>query len=321
MSASGSFSVRTSLLSPGAISLLDIWGDAASVFSILNMAPVEVGSVALRRLVGTDTGIVVLWNEYWLSVMPHGSPAIVEQIRSALFTLGFSEFAEPDAARAYPEARSSVEALALRALTRALSPRALEVLLPQHDAHMLGKPPAPGHVNRAVRRLIDPPLVVAFGPPNIGKSTLCNALAGASVAIVADEPGTTRDPVGVLINLDGVVVRWVDAPGICAGARGPDLEVQNLALALAQTADLLIRVCDPRQPPLSAVPDVPALDVCLRADLGPERWNAEADVSVARGVGLSRLAEVIRRRLVPDRALDPCWAVQFWGDADLSGVS
>ncbi len=58
------------------------------------------------------------------------------------------------------------------------------------------KNPASEARDRVLRRLIDPPLVVAIGPPNIGKSSLLNALAGRSVALVADEAGTTRDHVG-----------------------------------------------------------------------------------------------------------------------------
>ncbi len=56
--------------------------------------------------------------------------------------------------------------------------------------------------------------VVLIGQPNVGKSSLLNALAGTEVAIVTDIAGTTRDTVRELIQLDGVPLHVIDTAGL-----------------------------------------------------------------------------------------------------------
>ncbi|MEO1748704.1 MAG: tRNA uridine-5-carboxymethylaminomethyl(34) synthesis GTPase MnmE, partial [Pseudomonadota bacterium] len=84
--------------------------------------------------------------------------------------------------------------------------------------------------------------MVIFGPPNAGKSTLLNALAGREAAIVTDIPGTTRDMIEVQLDLGGYLVRVVDTAGI----RETDETVEKLgvdrALAAASEADLVLNL-------------------------------------------------------------------------------
>jgi tRNA modification GTPase len=56
--------------------------------------------------------------------------------------------------------------------------------------------------------------VVLLGPPNVGKSSLLNALAREECALVSDIPGTTRDVVQVLVNWGGYAVRLIDTAGV-----------------------------------------------------------------------------------------------------------
>ena len=63
---------------------------------------------------------------------------------------------------------------------------------------------------RTGRRLIDGARIALVGPPNVGKSSLLNALLGESRAIVTEIPGTTRDPVIAELDLDGIPVSVVD---------------------------------------------------------------------------------------------------------------
>lgn len=60
----------------------------------------------------------------------------------------------------------------------------------------------------------EPPRIAIVGRPNTGKSTLLNRLCGTQRVIVSDLPGTTRDPVDVDVDLDGVTYRLVDTAGI-----------------------------------------------------------------------------------------------------------
>ena len=56
--------------------------------------------------------------------------------------------------------------------------------------------------------------VAIVGTPNVGKSSLFNALVGAARAIVTDVPGTTRDLVTEVVDLDGLRVTLVDTAGL-----------------------------------------------------------------------------------------------------------
>ena len=96
--------------------------------------------------------------------------------------------------------------------------------------------------------LSEPWQVVILGRPNVGKSSLLNALAGFQRAIVFDEPGTTRDVVSTEIAIDGWPVRLLDTAGIRQGET--ELERAGIALAReqARSADLRLLVVDASQP-------------------------------------------------------------------------
>jgi GTPase len=58
------------------------------------------------------------------------------------------------------------------------------------------------------------PRLAILGRPNVGKSTLLNRLLGEARVIVSEEPGTTRDPIDAVVDIDGVAYRIVDTAGI-----------------------------------------------------------------------------------------------------------
>ena len=72
--------------------------------------------------------------------------------------------------------------------------------------------------------------VVLAGQPNVGKSSLLNALAGAELAIVTPIAGTTRDKIGQTIQIEGVPVHVVDTAGLRDAGRSHD-EVERLGIA------------------------------------------------------------------------------------------
>ncbi|WP_287987404.1 tRNA uridine-5-carboxymethylaminomethyl(34) synthesis GTPase MnmE [Acidiphilium sp.] len=150
----------------------------------------------------------------------------------------------------------------------------------------------------AAERLREGVEIVVLGAPNAGKSTLVNALAGEEVAIVSDIPGTTRDAIGVRLDLGGVPVRLVDTAGLRQSDDAIEAEGVRRAEAHARRADLLL-LCG-AAPDFSlpdAPSDVPALWVATKADLGgavPERMLA---VSAKTGAGLEELLAALRARV------------------------
>jgi len=114
-----------------------------------------------------------------------------------------------------------------------------------------------------------------LGAPNVGKSSLLNALAGYDRAIVSDAPGTTRDTVEASIWLDGTELHLIDTAGL-REATSPE---EKLGVArterAAAAADLTILVLDCARPEESAAVGVvasrpaPLIVVWNKADLAP----------------------------------------------------
>jgi tRNA modification GTPase len=95
--------------------------------------------------------------------------------------------------------------------------------------------------------------IVIAGPPNVGKSSLMNALARRDVAIVSDEPGTTRDVLEVRLDLDGYMAVVADTAGLREAAGKIEQEGIRRALNRAEDADLVLWIIDATGP----LPDVP----------------------------------------------------------------
>ena len=140
--------------------------------------------------------------------------------------------------------------------------------------------------------------IVVLGAPNAGKSTLVNALAGEEIAIVSDIPGTTRDAIGVRLDLGGVAVRLVDTAGLRQSDDAIEAEGVRRAEAHARRADLLI-LCGAA--PDFAFPDapadVPALRIATKADLGGVVPEGMLAVSARTGAGLAALLDALRARV------------------------
>lgn len=88
--------------------------------------------------------------------------------------------------------------------------------------------------------------VALIGPPNAGKSSLLNALAGRDAAIVSDIPGTTRDIVEVRFDINGQLVLLQDTAGLRDA--GDEIEKEGIrrSVAAAETADMVLHLCDVR---------------------------------------------------------------------------
>jgi small GTP-binding protein len=152
--------------------------------------------------------------------------------------------------------------------------------------------------------LLNLPRVAIIGPANVGKSTLANQLFAQERSITADLPGTTRDWIGEIANLDGLAVMLVDTPGL----RQTNDEIEQLAIERAaeqvRAADLVIIVLDLSRhldPEQSAIltQNPTAIVVANKADK-PPMWNpshASAIPTIAtRGEGIDTLRATIRQR-------------------------
>lgn len=97
------------------------------------------------------------------------------------------------------------------------------------------------------RLIFDGVKVAILGKPNVGKSSLLNALLNEEKAIVTDIAGTTRDIIEENIQLDGILFKLIDT----AGLRETDEKIESIgikkSLEQIERADLLIHVMDPKQ--------------------------------------------------------------------------
>ena len=159
------------------------------------------------------------------------------------------------------------------------------------------------------RRLRDGLHAVIVGPPNAGKSSLLNALAGSERAIVSDIAGTTRDLLREMVRIDGVELTLVDTAGLRAGGDAIEREGMRRAGDELTRADLALVVLDARDPEAGraavaeAIVGVPQrLWLYNKADLVdaeaagavPRPGEDAVLVSARTGAGLDRLHARLR---------------------------
>lgn len=143
----------------------------------------------------------------------------------------------------------------------------------------------------AARRLREGVQVVLVGPPNVGKSSLFNALLGHERAIVDPEPGTTRDVVEAVLSHAGCRFVLHDTAGLRAGAGRVESLGQSRARAAMARADIVLRLREAGQalePEPGWRPELAAravvLSVVTKGDLaGAEGRGASASRAARRG--------------------------------------
>jgi tRNA modification GTPase len=109
------------------------------------------------------------------------------------------------------------------------------------------------HVGNALKNGIP---VAIVGAPNVGKSTLLNALLGEERAIVSDIQGTTRDAIEDTIQLGGITFRFIDTAGIRHTDDQIELMGIDRSIAAAQRAQIILLMTQPGVP----YPDIPVRD-------------------------------------------------------------
>ena len=150
--------------------------------------------------------------------------------------------------------------------------------------------------------------LVIVGRPNVGKSSLLNALAGQETAIVTEIAGTTRDVLRERINLEGMPLHVVDT----AGLRESEDPVEKIGIERAwrevEKADLILMLVDDTQVEteghsaiLAKLPNtIPVLTVHNKVDLTGKVVGKQADhlyISAKHGLGLEVLKAELKARM------------------------
>jgi tRNA modification GTPase len=155
--------------------------------------------------------------------------------------------------------------------------------------------------DRRGERLRDGVRIVIAGPPNVGKSSLLNALAKRDVAIVSEEAGTTRDVLEVHLDLGGLPVMLTDTAGLRETESKVEAEGVRRALSRTEAADVVLWLVDATAPvwrPPVALEAKPAIIVLSKIDLepgGPAPRDC-IEISAQTGQGLDRLIEALEEQ-------------------------
>lgn len=142
----------------------------------------------------------------------------------------------------------------------------------------------------ASERMRDGFLVMILGRPNVGKSTLINALTRRDLAIVSPIPGTTRDMIEAHLDIGGLPVTLIDTAGLREAADAIERIGVDRTLARVETADLALWLSDSAETPPHN--DIEMIRVATKADLTPAPEGA-IGVCALSGEGLETLAAAI----------------------------
>ena len=326
----------------------DVHPTVSRIFQPRESFPAD-GRLALGWIVAGDRRLdeaVVCLHADWAEINIHGGPHVARQVLSLLADCGvaIAPDARGDPALATEAGNADNPAIAaemLGALRSARTPLAVAAVTAQWSAGLTDLARAENPDGAALRaaadalplmnRLLDPPEVVIAGPPNAGKSALTNALVGQEVSIVSDTPGTTRDWVRSLADLDGLAVWLTDTAGLAlptgrrqagAGGEGVEAEAVRRAWERIEAADVVVCVVPPAEPGvtggmakrrmfghgqasldhgahllarLCSLPN--ALTVAGKCDLAPPAEPGVAGVSAQTFAGLPELRGSICSRL------------------------
>ena len=137
---------------------------------------------------------------------------------------------------------------------------------------------------RVAERVRDGFEVAIVGPPNVGKSTLLNALAGREAAITSEVAGTTRDVIEVRMDVEGLPLTFLDT----AGLRETEDAVESIGISRArdraEAADLRIILLERKDSEPMLAPRATDIVLVTKSDL----W-ADADISAVTGDGIQNL--------------------------------
>lgn len=137
--------------------------------------------------------------------------------------------------------------------------------------------------------------VVLYGAPNVGKSTLFNALCGVDRALVDARPGTTRDTIEVQTAPEGLLITWIDTAGVRQTSDPVEQQGAERSCVEATHADVVLWVDDGGAATLPAPPSRQGVMLAVRtkADLGVAVPARHLAVSAHSGQGIEALRAAV----------------------------
>lgn len=300
-----------------AIAVVRLTGPAVSAFIADHFPkPAKIASCVHGNLMDgkqiIDDVVVVLVARDTADLNLHGGPGVVQRALNLLAQKGFevrssSQFPLMDEAI---DADSTLNAEVLSHLPLARTELGVRVLLAQTDAWEKVKSagvPDPTDLRRiladhTLECLLHPRRVALIGAANVGKSTLANQLFARERSITADVPGTTRDWVGEIANVNGLPVMLLDTPGM----RDTEDPIEMAAIQRSRSeigrTDGLVLVIDASRPLegeqsrlLEEFPS--AIRVVNKADR-PLGWASDQIGAIHTVATLGQGVEELRREIV-----------------------
>ena len=303
----------------GAVSVVGVRGDGARECIDSCFTPISRQSYSQL----TDRSIVYgNWNSTGedliavhtgnsdFEIQCHGSIAAVDAIKSDLSAAGATESSDRNS---WTFANNDHQAEIARAMESCLTQRTAKYLLQQYQLWNAPNVSDPHIVEQANalatfgEKLTTAWRIVLCGRPNVGKSSLINALSGFERAIVHPTAGTTRDLVSQHTAIDGWPVELIDSAGI----RDAENQIEQAGISKAreviESADLVIHIVDsasdePFDPDVSQ--NRAGLVVINKVDLREHESRLDVacpvvTVSAKTGAGMEDFLAAISKALVP----------------------
>jgi tRNA modification GTPase len=337
----------------GAISTVQVFGDSAEalvkkIFTPAAASPAKfkTGEILLGKILDGDEIIdqVTLGCEgpKNFAIHCHGNPLIVADIMQLLQRYGVTLLTPEQLLTKILSSQKAVNTIVIEAGLTRLKAKTIEgtkIIANQIDAGLSAT--AAGWLeninetslkqistqigrilenSQIAKLIIDGCTAALIGPPNSGKSTLLNTLAGRQKAIVTDIKGTTRDWVGTVCRIESLYLSLIDTAGLDEELNAPEDVIEQAAqkksIEIVEQADLILLVLDNSQTNdrldkgfLNKIGGKRVLTVLNKCDLPakfdskkfirrgglPEALSNSVKISAKEGTGIENLLEKVRQ--------------------------
>lgn len=330
----------------GAISTVQVFGDSAETVVKKIFTPAaamqtefKTGEILLGKILDGDQTIdrVTLGCEGQnnFAIHCHGNPLIVADIMQILQRCGVKLLTAEQLLTKILSSQQAVNTIAIEAGLARLKAKTIEgtkIITNQINAGLSAAAAGwlentnetplsqisteAGRIlesSRTAKLIIDGCTAALVGPPNSGKSTLLNCLAGRQKAIVTDIKGTTRDWVEAVCRIESLSLRLIDTAGLDEEINAPEDVIEQVAqkksIEILEQADLVLLVLDNSQTIgpldkrlLKKISDKRVLTVLNKCDLPagfdtnklPEALSSPVKISAKEATGIENLLENVR---------------------------